>query len=136
MRFPFQYEFYLVVYNKKTSIKGQHRFPLYLSFLWVITAFEAKICPKYSKARGISLYMLFIRKICIRKLASKTQKTFRNCFEGISSHAWAVSFKTADFSKSFLKVIKLSGFYLFFCFRFLPVSLIKKMKFILSVKPN
>ena len=52
------------------------------------------------------------------------------------SNAWAGIFKNADFSKSSLKVTKLSKYYIFLYWKFFSVSIIKTMTFIVSVKPN
>ena len=45
-------------------------------------------------------------------------------------------FKNADFSKIPLKVKKLSKFWLFSYLKFLCFSIINKIAFIVSVKPN
>ena len=55
--------------------------------------------------------------------------------KSLASNVWAVIFKNADFSWNSLKLqnwVNFSAFYL----KFFSVSIIKKMTFIVSVKPN
>ena len=103
-------------------------------FLWIVKSFSCFLLRllynhfiyhiytehwgRESKLNFIVNLFFFIRKVFIRKWASKTQKFKKKLRKSPVSNAWALIFKNADFSKKFLKVTKFSKYYQFFWFKF------------------
>ena len=90
----------------------------------------------YLKMRAIELDAFFIRKIFIWKWASKIQNLKKIYRKSPASDAQAEILKNADFPRALQKLQSWVNSTLFSYSKLFSFSIIKKMTFIVSVKPN
>ena len=91
------------------------------------------LSPIFSEQYAI----FFIRKVFIRKWASKTQNLKKILRKSLASNAWVAIFWKLWFFLELFKSYKIEKILAFFLFKvLLKISIIKKMMLIVIVKPN